>query len=250
MSDKHTSSRREFIANASKASLAAGLSFTVLPSLAKGFGGQDFYEPDYKQHTLPYGFKDLEPNIDAITMEIHYTKHAATYAKNLADAMQAEYKKPDQDSLTKLFAEISRYSEKMRNNAGGHYNHELFWQCMTPKSTGGPQGTFSKALNMQFGGLDKFKIAFSDAAKARFGSGWAWLILTPNKALKITSTANQDNPLMNIAEVQGTPLLCLDVWEHAYYLKYQNKRPDYIANWWNVVNWEFVQWRYEKQMQP
>jgi Fe-Mn family superoxide dismutase len=244
MEKKHTS-RREFISTAGKAGIVAGLAFTSLPTLANEFGFLDNKEPDLKQRPLPYAYKDLEPVIDATTMEIHYTKHAAGYTKNLEDAIKAEYKKASLPTLKELLGNISTYSAKMRNNAGGHYNHELFWQCMTPKSSLKPTGKLADAINASFGSLDSFKTQFSDAAKNRFGSGWAWLVVTADKKLKVTSTPNQDNPLMDIAEVKGIPLLGLDVWEHAYYLKYQNKRPEYITNWWGIVNWEFVQARYE-----
>jgi Fe-Mn family superoxide dismutase len=134
----------------------------------------------------------------------------------------------------------------MRNNAGGHYNHELFWQLMKPAPATAPSGTLADAITKTFGSFDAFKTAFGDAAKTRFGSGWAWLVLKKEGGLAICSTPNQDNPLMDIAEVKGFPLIGLDVWEHAYYLKYQNKRPDYINNWWNLVNWEFVQKRFDE----
>ena len=174
-------------------------------------------------------------------MEIHYTKHAAAYAKNLADACIAEKVDPSTTSLPELLKNISHYSPKMRNNAGGHYNHELFWQIMKPAPATTPSGKLSDAINKTFGSFDAFKTAFGDAAKARFGSGWAWLLVKNDGSLAVSSTPNQDNPLMDIAETKGTPILGLDVWEHAYYLKYQNKRPDYINAWWNLVNWEFVQ---------
>jgi Fe-Mn family superoxide dismutase len=132
----------------------------------------------------------------------------------------------------------------MRNNAGGHYNHEMFWQLMKPAPATAPTGELADAINKNFGSLDNFKTSFGDAAKARFGSGWAWLIIKADNSLAVCSTPNQDNPLMDIAEIKGTPILGLDVWEHAYYLKYQNKRPDYINAWWNLVNWEFVQKKY------
>ncbi len=245
--EKKNTSRREFIATTGKASIAAGLSLTVLPSLAGNFGKEGVaYEPNYSQQPLPYAYNGLEPVIDAMTMEIHYTKHAAGYTKNLADALQDEYKKASATNLKTLLGEISRYSPKMRNNAGGHYNHELFWQCMSAKSTGKPTGKLADAITRDFGSFDAFKTQFGEAAKTRFGSGWAWLIVTADKKLKVVSTPNQDNPLMDIAEVKGYPLLGLDVWEHAYYLKYQNKRPDYITNWWNIVNWDFVQKRFEQ----
>lgn len=245
MENKNTS-RREFLATAGKAGIAAGLSFTVLPSLASEFIASPYAEPNFKQQPLPYGYMDLEPVIDAMTMEIHYSKHAATYVKNLGEAVAAEIKGEDKAiELNTILFNISRFSTKMRNNAGGHYNHEFFWQCMTPKSTGKPVGKLAEAIDKSFGSFDAFKTQFAEAGKTRFGSGWAWLVFTSAKELKITSTPNQDNPLMDIAEVKGTPLLGLDVWEHAYYLKYQNKRPDYITNWWGVVNWDFVQKRYE-----
>jgi Fe-Mn family superoxide dismutase len=239
MSNQNNIHRRKFIVNTAK----AGLGLALIPSMLNATGN-NAGEPYYGQQPLPYGYKDLEPVIDAATMEIHYTKHAATYAKNLDDAFKAEYKKAGMDDLRTLLGEISKYSVKMRNNAGGHYNHELFWQCMTPKSAGNPSGKFEEAIVKSFGSLDTFKTQFSDAAKSRFGSGWAWLIVTEKGELKVTSTPNQDNPLMDIAEVKGVPLLGLDVWEHAYYLKYQNKRADYITNWWSIVNWSFVEQRF------
>lgn len=247
-------SRRNFLEQTGKSTLALGLGASVLPSMlascnsAKVLGASIFATP-YTQQALPYSYKALEPYIDAQTMEIHYTRHAASYAKALAEATQAEGVNTTDTSLEKLLSDISKYSTKMRNNAGGHYNHELFWKCMNAKGTvTKPAGGLLMAIEQNFGSYDAFTTQFSDAAKTRFGSGWAWLILTNDKKLKITSTPNQDNPLMNIADVKGLPLLGLDVWEHAYYLKYQNKRPDYITNWWNVVNWTFVHERYDQAM--
>ena len=179
-----------------------------------------------------------------MTMEIHHTKHAAGYTKNLNDACMAENVDIKTKSIISLLESISKYSTKMRNNAGGHYNHELFWQLMKPAPASAPAGALADAINKSFGSLDNFKTAFSDAAKTRFGSGWAWLIVKADNSLAICSTPNQDNPLMDIADTKGTPILGLDVWEHAYYLKYQNKRPDYINAWWNLVNWKFVEERY------
>jgi Fe-Mn family superoxide dismutase len=153
-----------------------------------------------------------------------------------------------QGSLEELLANVSNYSMKMRNNGGGHYNHEMFWKCMQPaRSNNLPSGTLLSAIEKQFGSFDNFKPSFSEAAKTRFGSGWAWLYTNPSGELKIGSTANQDNPLMNIASIEhkGFPLLCLDIWEHAYYLKYQNRRIEYIQNWWNLVNWSYVEKRLE-----
>ncbi len=201
----------------------------------------------FDQQPLPYGYTDLEDIIDAMTMEIHYTKHAAAYSKNAKEAALAENVNP-QESLETLLGKISHYSTKLRNNAGGHYNHEMFWQCMRPKRIDNlPTGNLLQAIEKDFGSFADFKTKFTDAAKTRFGSGWAWLYKDDNGNLKTGSTANQDNPLMDLStqELKGKPLLCLDVWEHAYYLKYQNRRADYIQNWWNLVNWEYVQRRWE-----
>lgn len=198
----------------------------------------------FVQQPLPYAYNALNEAIDAQTMEIHYTKHAAGYATNLNDAAKAEgvdTSKPVEELLNK----ISKYSVKMRNNGGGHYNHELFWKCMSPKNTEKPTGNLATAIDSSFGSYETFKTQFADAGKNRFGSGWAWLIVDSDKRLRIGSTPNQDNPLMDVAEIKGFPLLGLDVWEHAYYLRYQNKRPDYINNWWKVVNWNYIAERYQ-----
>jgi superoxide dismutase, Fe-Mn family len=244
--------RRDFLKTTAKAGLAAGLSMTVLPSLAEqysantvkriAFGAEEI---PYTQQPLPYGYKDLEVAIDAMTMEIHYSKHAATYAKNLSDAVKEEKVDTGKDKLTDLLGKISKYSSKMRNNAGGHYNHEFFWKSMAGKqASNAVPGTLQQAIVRDFGSFEAFKTQFTDAGKNRFGSGWAWLIATADKKLVIGSTPNQDNPLMDISELKGTPLLGLDVWEHAYYLKYQNRRPDYIQAWWNVVDWGTIQRRF------
>jgi Fe-Mn family superoxide dismutase len=236
---KSTQNRRQFIANSGKASIA----IAAMPLISK-ITPNVFEVSAYQQQALPYAYNALEPFIDAMTMEIHYSKHAATYAKNLGDACTAEKVDTNTTSLNDLLKNISRYSPKMRNNAGGHYNHELFWQLMKPAPATAPTGALADAITKTFGSFDAFKASFGDAAKARFGSGWAWLVFKKEGGLAISSTPNQDNPLMDIAEVKGFPLLGLDVWEHAYYLKYQNKRPDYINAWWNLVNWEYVQKRY------
>jgi Fe-Mn family superoxide dismutase len=196
------------------------------------------------QTPLPYPADALEPVIDARTMDIHYTKHAATYAKNLKDALAAEKLAPD-TTLERLLPTISRHSEKMRNNAGGHYNHELFWRCMTPHGPQEPAGALLQAIQSDIGPLATFRQRFSEAAMTRFGSGWAWLYRDPQGKLRIGSTPNQDNPLMDLSPLRGTPLLGLDVWEHAYYLKYQNRRAEYVENWFKLVNWTFVAQRYE-----
>lgn len=234
-----TNSRRQFIKQTGKASIA----MASLP-LINTFGLiQPNQEINYQQLPLPYAYNALEPFIDAMTMEIHHTKHAAGYTKNLNDACVAENVDIKTKSITSLLASISKYSTKMRNNAGGHYNHELFWQTMQPAPSSTPTGSLAKMIDASFGSFANFQKAFSDAAKNRFGSGWAWLIVDEKNNLAICTTPNQDNPLMDLADTKGYPLLGLDVWEHAYYLKYQNKRADYIANWWNLVNWKFVEER-------
>ena len=232
--------RRQFLSKTGK----AGIAIAAMPLMSSFAPTVNVDATAYQQKPLPYSFNALEPYIDALTMEIHYTKHAATYTKNLADACVAEKVDTSNTSLITLLSSISKYSPKMRNNAGGHYNHELFWQLMKPAPSSAPSGSLAEAINKTFGSFADFQKAFGEAAKARFGSGWAWLLIKKDGTLAISSTPNQDNPLMDIAEVQGTPLLGLDVWEHAYYLKYQNKRPDYINAWWNLVNWEFVQERF------
>jgi Fe-Mn family superoxide dismutase len=232
--------RRQFIKTTGK----AGMAMATLPILSKMSPNTLGLANEYAQQPLPYGYTALEPFIDAMTMEIHYTKHAAAYAKNLADAAIAEKLDTTTTSLTDLLKNISHYSPKMRNNAGGHYNHEMFWQMMKPAPATAPSGALAEAINKTFGSFEAFKTAFGDAAKTRFGSGWAWLLVKADGNLAVSSTPNQDNPLMDIAETKGSPILGLDVWEHAYYLKYQNKRPDYINAWWNLVNWEFVQKNY------
>ena len=237
---KSTQNRRQFIKQTGK----AGIAMASMPIIHTFGKFQLSQEINYIQQPLPYSYNALEPYIDAMTMVIHHTKHAAGYTKNLNDACIAEKVDIKNTSITSLLESISKYSTKMRNNAGGHYNHELFWQLMKPAPASAPAGALADAINKSFGSLDNFKTAFSDAAKTRFGSGWAWLIIKADNSLSVCSTPNQDNPLMDIAETKGTPILGLDVWEHAYYLKYQNKRPDYINAWWNLVNWKFVEDRY------
>lgn len=190
---------------------------------------------------LPYASNALEPHIDARTMEIHHDKHHAAYVNNLNKAVEGT--ELQGKSLEEIFSHISKAPGAVRNNGGGVWNHNMFWQVMGPNKGGQPTGPLADALNSTFASFDKFKELFSTAGATRFGSGWAWLVLSDGK-LVVTSTPNQDNPLMDIAEVKGTPLLALDVWEHAYYLHYQNRRPDYISGWWNVVNWDEVAKRF------
>ncbi len=190
---------------------------------------------------LDYAFNALEPHIDARTMEIHHGKHHQAYVTNLNNAVKDT---PAADlSLEEINKNISKYSVAVRNNGGGHYNHSLFWKIIGPNAGGLPQGELANAINETFGSFDEFKTQFNAAATTRFGSGWAWLVVSNGK-LVISSTPNQDNPLMDIAEVKGTPILGLDVWEHAYYLNYQNRRPDYINAFWNIVNWNEVSARF------
>jgi len=240
---KQFNSRRAFIKTTGKATLATGIGMNFLPSFS--FAQNQATVNGFTQQPLPYTYSALEPMIDALTMEIHYTKHAAAYAKNLAEACVVEKVDTNKISLEGLLKNISKYSSKMRNNGGGHFNHELFWQCMKSGTVSKPTVKLASAIDKSFGSLEAFKTQFSDTAKNRFGSGWAWLYVGADKKLCIGSTPNQDNPLMDVSEIKGNPILCLDVWEHAYYLKYQNKRADYINNWWNLVNWEFVNTKFE-----
>jgi len=191
---------------------------------------------------LPYAHNALEPHIDTKTMEIHHGKHHNAYVTNLNAAVAG---KPEESlSIEEICKNISKYPMAVRNNGGGHYNHSLFWTVMGPNAGGTPTGALADAINTAFGTFDEFKAKFAAAGTTRFGSGWAWLIVGADGKLAVTSTPNQDNPLMDIAEVKGTPILGMDVWEHAYYLHYQNRRPDYIAAFWNVVNWSEVAKRF------
>lgn len=189
---------------------------------------------------LPYSYDALEPVIDKMTMEIHHTKHHQAYVTNLNNAVTGT--ELEGKSLEELMANISKLPVAVRNNGGGHYNHSLFWNLMKQGGST-PSGALLEAINSTFNSVDEFKEKFNAAAMTRFGSGWAWLVVSGGK-LVISSTPNQDNPLMDVADVKGTPLLGLDVWEHAYYLKYQNRRNEYVGNWWNVVNWDEVAKRF------
>ncbi len=192
----------------------------------------------FTQKPLPYAYNALEPFVDAQTMEIHYSKHHAAYVKNLNAAIVGT--EAEKLSIKEIFANVSKFSPAIRNNAGGHYNHELFWSILTPEKNTKPSPELEKAINDTFGSMDALKEKLNVAAATRFGSGWAWLYVDKDKKLAISSTPNQDNPLMDVAENKGTPILGIDVWEHAYYLKYQNKRADYLSAIWNVINWNEV----------
>ncbi len=192
----------------------------------------------FKLPDLNYDYNALERSIDALTMEIHHKRHHGGYTANLNAAIQ-DTEWADK-SIEEILANVSNISTAVRNNGGGFYNHSLFWNIMSPDGGGNPTGRIAEEINKNFGSFDTFKEQFSKAAATRFGSGWAWLVKQDSK-LVVCSTANQDNPIMDLADVKGTPILGLDVWEHAYYLKYQNKRPDYIAAFWDVVDWKKVE---------
>jgi Fe-Mn family superoxide dismutase len=230
---KKDNSRRDFIKKSALVAVAgAGLHLTGNTLFADS--GIFSPEPSFELPPLPYSFSALEPHIDTQTMEIHHDKHHQGYVNNLNKLIKESAVK--ETSLEKIVAGISKYSTGIRNNAGGHYNHSLFWTLMTPAGGGEPTGAIADAINSSFGSFINFKEKFSAEAKSRFGSGWAWLV-SNNGKLEVGSTPNQDNPLMDISDFKGKPLLALDVWEHAYYLKYQNKRADYVSAFWNLVNW-------------
>ncbi len=192
---------------------------------------------------LPYEYDALEPYIDAKTMEIHYDRHHRAYYSNFMKAIEGS--ELEKVRLDDIFAHVSDLDLAIRNNAGGYYNHQLFWLNLAPVGQSSPSAQLVLALETEFGSLEAFKEEFSTAAKSQFGSGWAWLSVNADKKLFVSSTPNQDNPLMDVVAERGTPLLAIDVWEHAYYLKYQNKRANYVDNFWNVVNWNVISERYE-----
>ena len=192
---------------------------------------------------LPYANDALEPHFDALTMEIHHDRHHQAYVTNLNAAVAGTAL--EGKTIEELLADISKAPAPVRNNGGGHYNHTFFWNILAPNADGSPVGTLATAIDSTFGSLDNLKAEFKKAGIGRFGSGWAWLIVKADGSLAITSTPNQDNPLMDVAETKGTPILGLDVWEHAYYLKFQNKRPDYIDTFWNLVDWNGAEARYK-----
>jgi Fe-Mn family superoxide dismutase len=233
-----STTRREFLEKAAKATAATAL---VTPALIENACAAavspNTVAFQFNQIPLPYDKGALEPAIDALTMDIHYHKHHAAYVKNANDAVATENIKVENEN--DFFNRVNEFSAKARNNGGGVWNHNFFWQVMKPG--GDTMGSkLTDALTGTFGSVEKFKELFTTAAMSRFGSGWAWLVLDGGQ-LKIGSTPNQDNPLMGVSELKGKPLLALDVWEHAYYLKYQNKRNEYVANWFSVVNWPAVE---------
>ena len=195
---------------------------------------------------LPYGFDALEPHIDTLTMQIHHDKHHAAYVTNLNKALEGNAAAGS--SIGEIIKNISKFPAAVRNNGGGHFNHTMFWTLMKPGGGGSPKGNIDSAINSAFGNFQTFYDQFTNAGMTRFGSGWAWLIVNSDKKLQVVSTPNQDNPLMDVAEVKGTPILGIDVWEHAYYLKYQNRRGDYLAAFWNVINWDEVNRRLSEAM--
>lgn len=210
----------------------------ISEALSKSIASQTF-------SNLPYTYESIEPYIDKMTMEIHHSKHHKAYYTNMIAAV-ANNQELGSEKLSDLFKNMSKYPMGLRNNAGGFFNHLLFWNLLTPESKPLMDGKFKEAIVRDFGSMEQLITKFEDAAKSRFGSGWVWLVLTEEKKLVISSTANQDNPYMDIAEVKGIPVIALDVWEHAYYLKYQNRRPDYISAFWNVIDWGAVELLYEE----
>jgi superoxide dismutase, Fe-Mn family len=235
--------RRKFVKSVGLAAAAAYVGPKVLGNDQVTVKSSEIGGPPASEFPpLPYAYNALEPSIDARTMEIHYDKHHRAYYTNFINAIKGTVL--EGMALTAIFASISKQTDPVRNNGGGYYNHLFFWNNLGTGS-GAPSPELSAAINKPFGSFDKFREAFNTAAKTRFGSGWAWLYLNPEKNLAVGSTPNQDNPLMDISPVKGVPLLTLDVWEHAYYLKYQNKRADYVDAFWNVVNWKEVDRRYQ-----
>lgn len=216
--------------------MACGLALMLNADMVEAQEAIYVFEP------LPYAFDALEPHIDAQTMEIHYSRHHQGYFNNMIKALQGTDLQGQ--PLESLFAGMSKLPEALRNNAGGHWNHALFWKVMSPQGGGKPMGALAKSIDASFGSFEAFKLQFSQAAAARFGSGWVWLCVGTDGALFVSSTANQDNPLMDVVSPRGAPILGLDVWEHAYYLKYQNRRGSYVDAFWNVVNWPEVAQRY------
>jgi Fe-Mn family superoxide dismutase len=230
-------SRRDFLKKSALIA-AAGAAVSIIPGSAEGalhaFSAQD----EFTLPPLAYAYDALEPHIDRMTMEIHHSKHHQAYVNNLNKAINEG--SLETGTLDQLVAGISKYPMAVRNNGGGHWNHSFFWQLMRPGGGGAPTGKVAEAINQSFGSFDELKKQINEAGLKRFGSGWAWLVKNNDGKLVVGSTPNQDNPLMDVSDFKGTPILAIDVWEHAYYLKYQNKRADYLQAWWNVINWEKI----------
>lgn len=235
-----TNSRRDFLKKSGILALG-GLGATTLSSgIFNSAHAELFQEPPpgtFVLPQLPYAYNDLEPHIDALTMEIHHSRHHQGYINSLNQAVRETKIRV---SLDTMLQQVSKYPVSIRNNAGGHWNHSFFWKLLTPEGGGAPRGMAAEAINAGFGDFLEFKRAFITEAAKRFGSGWAWLVVNSQGKLEIGSTPNQDNPMMDISEFKGVPVLGIDVWEHAYYLKYQNKRGEYISAWWNLINWDQV----------
>jgi Fe-Mn family superoxide dismutase len=246
--------KREFL----KTSVILGAGTVIVPSLASSCMNNSAAKAataslvatgsdgKFVQPELGYAFDALEPYIDAMTMELHYGKHHAGYTKKFNEALEHENMHPT--DIYKIFASVSSYGSGVRNNGGGYFNHNLYWKFMSPDGGGEPSGKIAEAIDGTFGSFAQFKDLFSASAGSHFGSGWGWLILDGEGTLQVTSMPNQDNPLMDVSAVRGTPLLNIDVWEHAYYLKYQNMRASYIEAYWNVIDWNFVGKLYEEAL--
>ena len=231
--------------------MALAASSDVLGRIRETILGTVIPSGPYTLPALPYPVAALEPHIDAQTMTIHHDRHHQTYVTSLNAALAkdpAVAKRPLEDLLKNLASVPESIRTAVQNHGGGHYNHSLFWTVLGPNGGTSPAGALGDAINSTFGSSDEFKTKFAAAGTGRFGSGWAWLIIDGSGKLAISSTPNQDNPLMDVAEMKGFPILGLDVWEHAYYLRYQNKRAEYITNWWDVVNWNYVRERYESML--
>ena len=233
--------RRSFVKSVGLAAAAAYVGPKVIGNNVNPGTTGTGSAPALEFPALPYAYDALEPYIDARTMEIHYDRHHRAYFTNFVNAIKGT--PLENTPVTEIFASVSKHPDAVRNNGGGYYNHIFFWNSLAPKSAG-PSAELNAALVRTFGSFDKFKDAFSTSAKTRFGSGWAWLYMGSDRNLAVGSTPNQDNTLMDVSAVRGTPLLAIDVWEHAYYLKYQNKRADYIDAFWNVINWDEVNKRF------
>jgi Fe-Mn family superoxide dismutase len=230
--------RREFIRTAATIAAVGAVIGPIEDVLARNLTPVDPAEGEFILPPLPYAYDALEPHIDRMTMEIHHTKHHQAYINNLNKAMK-EGGIPFGD-LDGILYQISKFPAAVRNNGGGHWNHSFFWKLMKPGGGGAPGGKIAEAINQSFGSFDEFRTRLNEAGMKRFGSGWAWLVKDNEGKLVIGSTPNQDNPLMDVSDLKGVPLLGIDVWEHAYYLKYQNKRGDYLSAWWNVIDWDQV----------